>query len=690
MFCNKCGKEIPDESLFCPFCGAKAVLEAEATPPPQNPEEPLNDDPEIGDKSEVDTETNPEAVKPTFADPRAAFKSFNEKAEAEASDDTKTAEAETAKTDEDAKAVEVKATAAEEAKAPKETTTEAVKPSYSDPRAAFKSFNERAETEAGEPKTNSWKSSFVGFLKTNKKFCIIGAAALAVVIVVIIVILALTSLGGTPLAKAYEDLSELAKDTDTVAIDNSEDSTSNDLIQYYPEAGDYPIAELAYNEDKDILIISIAYNADVEKIFEVLNKDIKGKDIGTIKFDNTVDALVSQDFLEEYSEGIGELSCSSMESISIDSMITEGNSSKWAEVLPKVQSVYFLNFLDSNRPDIDIQNKLDSLKTINVDCTGSLDIPYMSLYPNVERIVFTNDVFNTGDWRVTENGVELDENAAESETEAMTFTAGSSETSSTSSTSASSSEGGPVSLNYSDTDSQKIIALSELSKLKEIIIYPDSGYASDVYGDDLIYALQCVMPDLLVNKPDEAYSEGSLVPVSDIDTNNLTTDMKQNILQTYLKVDAKECYDEAVKFNSSSDGPLLNGTVFVYDASTASEEGWSGERTFSSTGSAVITPLKNCGITLPNKIGDYDTFAYIYATYNQTGKYTSGTKAYTKSLYVQVFDMNKKIAYNSHSVGSASAPYQFQYVVGSAPDKYSGTVSVDKAYEYIKGLKYTK
>ena len=30
MYCNKCGKEIPDESVFCPECGAKV----EKLPPP--------------------------------------------------------------------------------------------------------------------------------------------------------------------------------------------------------------------------------------------------------------------------------------------------------------------------------------------------------------------------------------------------------------------------------------------------------------------------------------------------------------------------------------------------------------------------------------------------------------------------------------------------------------------------------
>ena len=32
MFCNKCGKEIPDDSIFCPFCGESTGKSEKPTP----------------------------------------------------------------------------------------------------------------------------------------------------------------------------------------------------------------------------------------------------------------------------------------------------------------------------------------------------------------------------------------------------------------------------------------------------------------------------------------------------------------------------------------------------------------------------------------------------------------------------------------------------------------------------------
>ena len=36
MFCMKCGKQIPDDALFCSGCGAKVEHEAEQTSVPQS------------------------------------------------------------------------------------------------------------------------------------------------------------------------------------------------------------------------------------------------------------------------------------------------------------------------------------------------------------------------------------------------------------------------------------------------------------------------------------------------------------------------------------------------------------------------------------------------------------------------------------------------------------------------------
>lgn len=35
MFCSKCGKQIPDDSTFCPFCGNAVAQAAPSTPEPR-------------------------------------------------------------------------------------------------------------------------------------------------------------------------------------------------------------------------------------------------------------------------------------------------------------------------------------------------------------------------------------------------------------------------------------------------------------------------------------------------------------------------------------------------------------------------------------------------------------------------------------------------------------------------------
>ena len=88
---------------------------------------------------------------------------------------------------------------------------------------------------------------------------------------------------------------------------------------------------------------------------------------------------------------------------------------------------------------------------------------------------------------------------------------------------------------------------------------------------------------------------------------------------------------------------------------------------------------------MPERVHDYKYFVYVYPTYKYFGKYDKGTKAYTETYWVQVFDMQNKIAYKPVKAGSKRPENKIRYS-GAAPAKHAGSVSKKKIYKAIKKL----
>ena len=89
---------------------------------------------------------------------------------------------------------------------------------------------------------------------------------------------------------------------------------------------------------------------------------------------------------------------------------------------------------------------------------------------------------------------------------------------------------------------------------------------------------------------------------------------------------------------------------------------------------------------MPQRAGDYRYFIYVYPTYNLVGTYSNGTKGYTETYYIQVFDMNKKIAYKPIKAASKRPEQKMSFSKVSPPRKHSGTVKESKVYKAIKKL----
>ena len=131
---------------------------------------------------------------------------------------------------------------------------------------------------------------------------------------------------------------------------------------------------------------------------------------------------------------------------------------------------------------------------------------------------------------------------------------------------------------------------------------------------------------------------------------------------------------------------VLTGKSLIYVADPSMDD-WSDKKVYSTIGDVKIQEPSKEGIKVPASVGDYQTFVYIYPTYSRTGVYTSGTKAYSQTLHVQVYDMQDKVKYDAETVGTEPAPQSFSYFVGSVPDKHSGEVDLKKAYDYLSKLK---
>ena len=91
-------------------------------------------------------------------------------------------------------------------------------------------------------------------------------------------------------------------------------------------------------------------------------------------------------------------------------------------------------------------------------------------------------------------------------------------------------------------------------------------------------------------------------------------------------------------------------------------------------------------IKRPDRAGDYRYFVYVYPIYKYVGKYSNGTKGYSETYYIQVFDMKKKKAYKPIKAASKQPEKKMSFSRTSPPKKHSGEAKKSKVYKAIKKL----
>ncbi|MGX8773527.1 MAG: hypothetical protein ACSW8G_00560 [Bacillota bacterium] len=488
-----------------------------------------------------------------------------------------------------------------------------------------------------------------------------------------VLLFALCGCGGSPLAKAYDSLTALSQG-------ESDGGTSE-----YVEA---PL-EVQYDEGTETLFIDIQNGTDLDPIFEALNEAVDGKDIGTLIFG--LSGTKGDDYEKALVKKIGDLPCSSLERLGLNYPILDYSDHSWLALADKTDKLY----LDTNcsvfydYSDADVK-KLAAFKDVQYAYEPDMRLGGISRFKGMETFSFVPgfEIESTGTEEaedplaeVTEDNPYLNGESGDTENAVL-------EQSEEADTEED-AEGAPALIPFDyysyGSSSSGIEDLARLESLKTLLILPDTGYELTTGGQSFIKSLQYLTPELQVNPPGEAGSE-KVVAVTDIKTPDLTEEDAADILAGFLDENVEDVYNTCKKYEKADGDAVLKGKSLIYVADPA-EEDWSDKKVYSSIGDVKILEPEKKGIKVPEAVGDFETFVYIYPTYKRTGVYTSGTKAYSQTLNVQVFNMTDKVAYSAESVGTEPAPQSFSYFAGSVPDKHSGEVNIEKAYDYLAGLK---
>ena len=436
-----------------------------------------------------------------------------------------------------------------------------------------------------------------------------------------------------------------------------------------------PNVKASYSVEKEALNLDFYAGCDVEKVFSYLSKNIKNQPIGTIVFRTRY--TPSEDELDRINKCIGKLQPKSIKVFGLEDTLIESKNHSWTKILPKTE-VFYAKFI-SGLFEYKDESKKDLASVKKLWLYGET-YAGLSCLPNVEDL---------GIYATVEN------DDKRTSTDEKTYSSFSFETESTSQASTD-KNGKKIKVNKvqpvfqfksSFGDINGYNGLANAKNLKRITIAPlFEKYDFDVEGALNIFAMSNVRNDLLINEPSKKLSEDSYININDLNkkNKNLITYRAKSIVHEFLSDEVKGVYNKAKKFKKKNKKVKIKGKSLVYKVDSNMGD-FRKKRVYHSTGRVVDEDDLGTSFKLPERAGDYKYFVYAYPTYKYYGKYDKGTKAYTETFWVQVFDLDNKIAYKPIKVGSQKPEQKFGYS-GKVPDKHSGTVSIKKIFKVIKNL----
>ena len=424
--------------------------------------------------------------------------------------------------------------------------------------------------------------------------------------------------------------------------------------------------KIEYDEENDVLTCSLDFTEiEPDGFFDVLDKCVDGKDIGTLAFPVIEYDAATNDRPDVFAKRLGELPAKSLECLCLTGMKMGVTDPSWSSVLAKTDTL----FVD--------QDEIPGVRTLEGRHADDLkNIRTLRINVNGERAKFDGLDWMTGLEEISFSAGLTKEQQAEAAESEFPFA----------------------------SDRADLEIFSRLKKLKRVLFYPELGTwkQNALYLGYLLF-LDQLNPGLETNLPadggeangaeddgkdggDQSGGADELVKVSEIDVKGLAGNDKMyyEALEDLMLGDAENCYNKGKKFQKKAGKPKLAGKALVYTSEPFDRQ-FNKEDLYGLGGRLLIGELAGGKIRVPEKPHDYDTFIYIFPRYKKYGVYNTGTIAYATKTLVRVYDMKNGIRYSDQQVSSEDPPASVR-VPGSSPERFEPNMDLKKALNYIKGL----
>lgn len=422
---------------------------------------------------------------------------------------------------------------------------------------------------------------------------------------------------------------------------------------------------VTYDEETDALIVDMNAIEDVNELFDILDENVNGADIGTLSFGATkVDIdprnykegnkpkteYAPLDCAEDVSERVGALPCKSIQCLDMGVFYAYAADGEWTEILDRTYALYSPYFVYFEDYPSFAQENLGQVEALWLDAGQWSGYGYrgVELMTGIEEIRFTAGL-----------------TTAEREESAKTK--------------------GGVSWNE---NLEKMLA--EQKNLERILFFPELDKWSPGESYPITMGkLQLMMPDMKTNALGKAWDgdDESLISIRDVDVLSMcTTEDTMYEYERTLREQAKVAFETGKSFTLKEGQPKLgDGTCIVYLGDPHDSEWNDYSKLFTRTSFVMVDEFAGTKVQMPRSAANFDYFVYIYPTFELRGMYGDTTEAYATLVHVRVYDMKNKEIYESGVITTVEPADTYYYSYKPEPREWPN-IDKEAAIKYIDGL----